>query len=507
MNRRALLLRNVAANYLGPLLSGAINLVLVSLLVRHLGVEGYGVLVLATTLLATLAFFDLGLNVATIKHVAEFHARGEQRALEETTASYLGFATVWGAALAILLVVAARPIAGFFPVPGDLRETAVAVLRLTGLTLFLLFPEVTLSAVLQGRQRYDLTNALRIVVALLRGILLAGTIWLGGGLVALAGMTAVTQLAALVGAVLVYRRSLPEVSLSVAWPRRAAMGRLLGFGWATFLSDLTTVWIRNLDALLVGRLISVGAVSPYAVAAKVPLALTTWFWQGPGVTMPWFAELKARDEREKMQHTLLVGLRLLLIPLVPLGSTLVVMAGPLLAVWVGKLFVPYAILLQVFAVLFVADATRGVAVAALYGVGRPRSVFQMCAFQFVASLALIFYWAPQIHLLGVALAVSLPALLIDWLVLLPHTCQTLEIRARVFFDRTLRSHLLPTLIFWLALWAGASRIPARLDLVLASFLAAGGLYAALYGWLGMSATERAGVLAFARTRLGTSAAD
>lgn len=504
MSQRAILLRNVAANYLGPLLSGAVNLVLVTLLVGHLGLERYGVLVLAMTFLAALALFDLGLNLATIRSVAECGARADWSALRETTTSYFGFAIIWGAAFGLLFLLSARPIALFFHVPADLEQAAVAVLRLTGLSLFLLFPQLALSAVIQGRQRYDLTNALTIVVALLRGILIAGTVWLGGGLVALAGVMAAIQFFALLMAVLLYRRALREVPLRFNWPRREVMKRLLSFGWATFLSDLMTVWLRNLDSLLVGRLISVAAVSPYTVAGKVPLALTTWVWQGPGVTFPWFAELKARDEREKMQNTLLIGLRLLLVPLVPLGSTLVVMAGPLLAVWVGKLFLPYAILLQVFAVLFVADGTRGVCVPALYGVGKPASVFRMCLFQFIASLALIFYWASKMQLLGVALAVSLPAILINWVVLLPYTCQTLGIQARDLFSRTLRSHLLPALIFWMMLSAAAPHIPARLVFVLATFLAAGLFYLALYGWLGMSAAERATVLTFARTRLRLS---
>lgn len=500
MSERTHLLRNVVANYLGPLLNGAVNLVLVTLLVRHLGMLSYGVFVLVTTLLTTIALVDLGLGTAVVKHIAEFRARGDWRGVEQTTRSYLGFATLLGAGVALFFALAARPISIFFQVPATRLEAATIVLRFAGLAFLFLFPQTALNYILQGRQRYDLTNVLTVVVSLARGVLLGGTVLAGGGLVALAAALAGIHFLALGIAVVLYRRAMPEVPLRVGWPERGVLGRLLGFGWATFLADTTTVWIRNLDALLVSRLISVADVSPYAVAAKVPLALTSWVWAGPGATLPWFAELDARDEREKMQRTFLIGMRLLLLVVLPLASLLVALAGPLLAVWVGNAFVPHAILLQIFAVVFLGDSMRGLAVAALYGTGRPRRVFLLCALQFIATLVLIFYCAPLLGLIGVALAVAVPSLLTNWAGLVPSACRALEIRARDFFWQVARSHLLPVVLFWAALYAGARRLPIELGYVLGALIVGGALYVLLYGWLGLSGSERASVVAFARTR-------
>lgn len=501
MSRRSSLLGNVAANYLGPLLNGAVNLVLVAVLVRRLGVADYGVLLLAMTLLTIVALLDLGLGTAVVKHVAEYRAQGYMEALRQTTRNYLGFATLAGVVAALAFLLLARRLAVLFHVPANELEAATIVLRMMGLASLFLFPQVALNYLLQGWQRYDLTNALTVGTSLARGLLLGGVALAGGGLKPLAGVVVGTQALALMGAVWLARGALRELDLRAGWPERQVLKRLLGFGWATFFSDTATVWIRNLDVVLVSSLISVSAVAPYAVAGKVPLALTTWVWAGPGATLPWFAELQARGEREKMQRTFLLGMRLLLLPAIPLGAMLVVFAGPLLTVWVGPAFLPYAGLLQIFAVVFVADALRGLAVMALYGMGRPRSVFWMCAVQFASTLALIFLLAPRFGLLGVALAVALPALVINCTVLVPHACRRLGVGARAFFAQVFGSHLVPAAVFLAALVAVSRQIPVALPAVLASFLLGGVLYLLLYWFLGLKASERLGAWSFLQERL------
>src|ERR1700719_3301215 len=97
--------RNIAANFLGKVWTGALNFVFVPVYIKFLGIEAYGLIGFFTALMAVSLAFDMGLSTTINRELARLSsgfaspksARDLVRSLEYVywgTAALLGFAIV-----------------------------------------------------------------------------------------------------------------------------------------------------------------------------------------------------------------------------------------------------------------------------------------------------------------------------------------------------------------------------------------------------------------------------
>ena len=136
------LLRDTGWNLAGSLVPLLAGIVAVPILIDALGIDRFGVLLLALAILGYFAIFDPGVGRATTKYVAEYLAtdRGEAlRALAWTSISMLGLLGV----LAGVVLAAVTPLtADVLNLPADLEhETEIAFFVLaTGLPAVVMTP-------------------------------------------------------------------------------------------------------------------------------------------------------------------------------------------------------------------------------------------------------------------------------------------------------------------------------------------------------------------------------
>ena len=79
-------------------------------LVRKLGIEGYGVYALLTSLVGYFSLMDLGLGQGVTKYVAEYVARGDHEAVAASVGAALWVQCVLGVLAAGVLVLCADPL-------------------------------------------------------------------------------------------------------------------------------------------------------------------------------------------------------------------------------------------------------------------------------------------------------------------------------------------------------------------------------------------------------------
>src|SRR6478752_3969519 len=72
--------RNVAANFVGTLWTALMGPALVSVYVRLMGIEAYGLVGILTTLQAAFTLLDLGLTTATNRELARLSVREDHAA-------------------------------------------------------------------------------------------------------------------------------------------------------------------------------------------------------------------------------------------------------------------------------------------------------------------------------------------------------------------------------------------------------------------------------------------
>jgi O-antigen/teichoic acid export membrane protein len=103
---------NAGWNVFFTLWTSATSLILTPWLVRRLGTDSYGILLLIWSLTGLLGIMNLGLGEATLRYVALYYAKNDLRAINRVVGSTLTIYLAVALAISSVLLVWASHVAG-----------------------------------------------------------------------------------------------------------------------------------------------------------------------------------------------------------------------------------------------------------------------------------------------------------------------------------------------------------------------------------------------------------
>jgi O-antigen/teichoic acid export membrane protein len=481
--------RNVAAVYANFVVSAGILLVMTPVLVRGLGKEDFGLWIVLSSLAPYATLLDLGLGSATTKYVAEYHGRDLELTSRTISTS---FATLSLIAVAILAI--GVPFSFAFPtifnVERDDHSTAIVAMLIFTVGAAASLPARTFEAVLMGIQRYDITNLSIVAVLVAQAVAWTLVLAAGGGIVELAAVTVGLQIAGHVVRFVAVRRILASMRVSRGLFDRRLAGRLLRLsGWIA-VGEATTVVIHRIDPIVVAAVAGVPAAGVYAVGQRLALGVDGLIRPTLTGFFPHASRLFGYEDPASLRTAMLAGTRLSLGVAGPVCLTVVLLAAPIVAAWVGEGF-GSAGPVTVFLVL-------GMAIAALtrtgflmlQGAGRQRTTAKISAFEAIVNLGLSIAFGLTFGLVGVAAATFIATVVTRSFLITPYVCREFDVKITSFLSEIARGHLLPivaTLALGLFL---RSRAPLDLPMLVAAAAALVVTYLVIFFATGLRAHER-----------------
>jgi O-antigen/teichoic acid export membrane protein len=366
-----LLARNAFYNFLGQAVPLLVAVVSIPQVVHRLGPERFGLLSLAWVVLGYFTIFDLGLGRATTKYIAQLVITGEHdRARDVVWTSLvcqLSFGTVGGA-----LLLAASPILvdRVLHVPQDLLPETGRTFALISLALPLVLVSSSLSGALEGRQRFDLVNAVRIPASVATYLFPAIGVALRLDVSQVVLLVILSRASAAAALLWVYSRIHPN--FFPTRPRWRLLRALLGFGaWVTVSSFVGPILVY-FERFALAAAASVQALGYYVA----PYEAVTRLWVLPSsvaVTLfPVFSQLAETQDNASASQLMLAAMRIVAFLVAPLTLALVVFGREVMDLWLGASFAQHsAQVLQVLAVGVFINALAHVPYALLQGSGRP----------------------------------------------------------------------------------------------------------------------------------------
>ena len=437
--------RNATANGVARIVSIGTSFVLTPLILTAVGTDAYGLWVLIGSIVAYASLLDLGIGGAVTKYVAEHRARDETTAARAVIGTGLRLYLALGAAIALIGVVISPLIPQWLGVPPDLAGTATATTAAMSIGLGIAIPCTTATAVLRGLQRYDVAASISIVGSLLSAGLTLVALALGWGIVGIVvvgiPIPVITQALAFAAV----RRVAPDLTTG---PRPTVPGtarRIFGFSWPLFLLDVAGRLQAKSDEIVVGVVLSLGAVTPYALGRKLAAIPRLLAEQFAMVLLPRASELDAAAEHARLRSLYLGGVRVSLGLAMPLTVCLVLLAGPILDVWVGPGFDDGAPVVGILAIAAIVDLSLWPAGFVLQGIARHRWLGPISMGSGIANLVLSIALAPTLGIVGVAIGTLIPALVEAVVVLTPYTLRTLGLGPRRFLGEALAPAVLPVI--------------------------------------------------------------
>lgn len=390
--------RNVAASYVGAVAEGAVFLLLTPFLVKRLGIGGYGLWGLAVSLADWFPLLDCGFRDALLKFVAAHQAKSDagaaRRTIEAVAFSYVVIGLVAGAIVVLAAWFVLPELVGNAADLGTLRT----VFLILGASAAVGIPASTLGSVLEGLQRFDVLNLLRVAHQILRLVLVVLALQFGYGVVGVAVADVAARLALHAGRFLALRRLYPEL-VPVPRPHAKEIDRLFGLGiWNALRQAADLASLRVFEPILAafGALPAVGAfyvgrrVAAIPGEAIVPMA---------GVMLPLSSEMDAEGRLDDLRLLLIETTKLALVVAVPFALIIGIGAPLIEGNWLGGRAPGSSIVMSIFSLVFVGVAAFLPSEAVLIGLGRSRlvSILTLAHLALTVGLGVPFAktWGPE----------------------------------------------------------------------------------------------------------------
>jgi O-antigen/teichoic acid export membrane protein len=493
-----MLLRNSLWNLAGSAFPALVALATVPLLIRGLGLEGFGIVTLIGSVIGYFGVLDINLSAGSIKYLAQFHAQDERAKFAETFWFGCLFYGLLGVVGGLVLYLGAASLTErFFQVSDALRAETLLAFQIAAFGFAMSQIQNYLMIIPQALQRYDRSAQTEAFFGVLVNLASAAVAINDGGM---AGVIAVrVGIAILNNLWLVWLLHRLGVPLKPVWPRREIRVTLTSFSAYAYLSRLATLMQAHGDKLIIGTLAGPVALTFYTVPAQLAGRILGLCYRLSSVIYPRVSALAATGQQASLRLLYLDATRLVTyLNLIVLG--MIALAGEeFLRRWVGPAFIAtgYPVLLLVTLALLV-DSLTNIPSLVNDGLGHPRVTGRFALARGIAGIVLVFGGTLAGCIIGAAAAHLLASLLMTALFLVYVHGRTVP----VSLLETLRLSWLPsiaigsvgfvmlTLLKWL-LPAGVITTLLLVAMALVALLVAGFVFI-------VSVDERHALLAVAR---------
>ena len=407
------------ASALAKLISVATALISVPLTLHYLGPERYGLWMTISSLVAILAFADLGIGNGMLNAIAAAHGRDDRAAIRGYVSS--GFFVLSAVAIGLLLLFAAAY--RFVPWPALFNVKTELARQEVGPAVAVFFACFALAIPVGIVQR--------VQMALQRGFLaslwqcLASTLGLVGVVIAIrreAGLpwlvlafVGAPLLASALNSVVFFGRTEPGIAPARSAMSREASVQLVRTGGLFLVLQLVAAVAYASDSFVIAHLLGAPAVADYAVPERMFSLITMVLAMVLAPLWPAYGEAIARGDAAWVKRTLRRSVTIAVALSAMFSLALVLLGSTLIELWVGKAVVPSMLLLVGLAVWKTIEAGGNALAVFLNGAHVVRPQVVMALLTAISALLLKITLVRFIGVSGAVWAMALSYLLLTGL--------------------------------------------------------------------------------------------
>ncbi len=339
--QRHRLIVNVLSNYGTLVLYSVAHFILVGYIVRKLGSEAFGLVMLLISLTSMTELLGRGVSYALTKHLSEAITKKESHLSNEyinTSLAWFLFCALLGGSICVVL---ANYIGRFFEIPEELISDTRLALWLIGLRVVLCFPLNTFQGVLFAYQRYDLANLSKSVSIIFRfvGVILFFE-FVSSGIVPLIVITIISLLLERVLWAWFSKSVAEDLHIKASLVSRRAIFALLSFGG--FIVVIYTANIVGYEAVkwVIGSKLSVIDVGGYSLLAYLAVAGDGLVKSISTVLMPVASKYNALERHDTNVRLILLSTKYVMVVSSGLFLMPLLLLRPFLTLWVSDKYEP-----------------------------------------------------------------------------------------------------------------------------------------------------------------------
>jgi O-antigen/teichoic acid export membrane protein len=404
----------VLFNWFGTIANMAVALFLSPFIIHRLGNVAYGVWVLAIGVVAYLGLLDLGMQSAVLRFVSKGHTQNDHQGASEALSAALWVRLQISALILLLSVGLAAVFPLIFNVPAELAGDARKAILLTGVKMAITMSIGVVAGVLSALNRYDLQNYLSMVQTAVRVIGVVAVLRTGHGIVAIAVCELIAVLIYNALLVWVAHRLYPQLQILLSKPKRETLRRIWTYSSYAFLTTVAVQLIYQTDYIVVGKCVSVAAVTYYAIGYSL-CSYTSQAINSMGATfVPAASTYEAAGDTNSLLMLYKNGTRATLAVSLPILITLMVRGRSFIGLWMGPQYSQSSgtvLIILSSAFLFVFANRTAQAIA--FGVEKHKMGAIWAIGEGVVNLTLSIILGRRYGIYGVAIGTMVPSLVVN----------------------------------------------------------------------------------------------
>lgn len=270
------MLKSGLYNVTGAGIRLVLSVLTIPLLIRILGVEEYGLWVLASTVVGVVTLAEAGLSIATTVFVSQDLKSSDATRLAQTLTVTLSSMAVLSTLAAIALIAFAPLLMNLFPaVKPEQRSMTQVAFQLGSIVVWTRLMQQVLVGLEQAFDRYGSMNALNTLQVMLSTLGLVAVAWLGGRAAQMMLWMAIVGLLTLVLHTVFAAYLLRGWRMKFDWSR-ARFKEVAGYSVLTWLTNLGGVMFGQFDRIIVGSILGPSILGVYAAITSIVVQINVF---------------------------------------------------------------------------------------------------------------------------------------------------------------------------------------------------------------------------------------
>jgi O-antigen/teichoic acid export membrane protein len=485
--------KNVFSNYVGIAGTIIIAFLLSPFLVHSLGDTGYGIWSVVAALTGYMALLDLGVSSAIAKYVSRHKALDDYRSVNVVIASGLMIMIVVASGLVLLSPLIASSFVSFFSFEQEFADTVHKLILIASLDIGIFVSTGVLMGTFYGIQRYEVINAVNLLMALFKAILFYYFLTAGFGLVTMGFISLFGNIFAAFALFFSLKKFEPSIHIDVRNADRKTISNIFGYSKYTLLSMVALQLVYYSDAFVIGFFMSAAAITYYSIpwslgeyTNKLILAIAQTF-------VPVFSEQEATQGNQAIYATYVTGTKVMLIVSNLLCLGVLAVGDYFVALWMGPTYAEKCS--AVLSIIFLTQLIKGpqlLSYSILLGTSNHR-IFSFYNFSFsILNLILSIILIQKYELVGVAIGTAITQILFYGVITPILTSRVIRSSLiRYFRDTYLRAIPSSILLFVVLKYLANNNAPDSYFELIGQALMAASLYAVVAYWTLLGSEERA----------------
>lgn len=253
----------------GNLVHVLARIIVVPIMIRHLGLDGYGIWAVLMSIAAYITLGGAGVKSAFQKYVAEATGTGDYDRASRLLSTGTFAVLVMSVAVLVPLAIFAHSLAIAVGVPHKFLLPATRGIQFLSITAIVGNVTQTYQSILMGAHRIDLREKLNVVLDLLNAAATVALLEVGFGLLTMVIVFCAYQLACGVLWYVYAARILPDVRLSPGLITRSVVRELVRFGASYQLVSMLELLYAAILPVAILKFFGANAAGVFALAARL----------------------------------------------------------------------------------------------------------------------------------------------------------------------------------------------------------------------------------------------